>query len=341
MRKTKSETDSAAGSARKIVRLEQLLKLAKDLRAALNLQDLVCALDLNLPVLFPGSCWEMPLPDAMTGDFRLVKHADSYSSASGQRLLDHPDFAALLHADTALRQPMGKPYPCTQVQLSGGTTTLLVPLVVNVQPIGILAVWLPEDSPSGDQRDNLVTVGEMIGHTLQNVQTHEQLHQQNITDDLTGLFNARHFHHLMDYELERARRYGHDLSLIFIDLDFFKKINDSYGHLVGSALLGDVGRLLQQNMRKINLTCRFGGDEFAVLLPSTSKSGALALAGILREALNKEVFTGGGSHVIRITASFGVAAFPDDACSKETLIQLADAAMYEIKKSGRDGIRGI
>jgi diguanylate cyclase (GGDEF)-like protein len=341
MPETKSQIDPAVISARKIVRLEQLLKLAKDLRAALSLQDLVCALDQNLVELFPESRWEMLLPDAMTGDFRRVKHADIHSSAIGETLLEHPEIAAFIQTGSSHRHPVERPQPCTQVFPDGGPPALLVPFMVNTQLTGMLIVWPSGHSPAQEQRDDLATAGEMICHTLQNVQTHEQLHQQNITDDLTGLFNARHFHQLMDYEIERAKRYDRDLSLIFIDLDYFKKINDTYGHLVGSALLGEVGRLFQHNMRKINLACRYGGDEFAILLPSTPKSGAMALAGILRDALNKAVFTGGGNHKIRMTASFGVAAFPGDAGSKETLVQMADAAMYEIKKSGRDGIRCV
>jgi diguanylate cyclase (GGDEF)-like protein len=340
MPEPKPQTDPAASSARKIFRLELLLKLAKDLRAALNLQDLVYSLDLNLIELFPGARWELLLPDAMTGTFRLVKHADSHSSSIGETLLEHPDVAALIRVGVARRHPAEKPQTPIQVFQSGGSLALLAPLVVNVKLIGILVVWAAENSPSLEQRDDLANAGEMICHTLQNVQTHEMLQQQNITDDLTGLFNARHFHHLLDYETERARRYHHDLSLIFIDLDFFKQVNDNYGHLVGSALLGEVGRLFQHHMRKINLSCRYGGDEFAILLPSTSKNGAMALAEILRESLNNEVFTGGGNREVHITASFGVAAFPDDACSKESLIQLADAAMYDVKKSGRNGVRG-
>lgn len=330
-----SEVPDAA--ALRIARLERLLQLAKKLRAALSLQELICVLDDNLPRLFPDSAWELLLPDAMTREFRLVKHASQQSAAAAQTLLEDSQSGQQISRLLAIDSLSGSHDPTSHQVLYAGTRVDLIPFVDNARVIGILAVWLAE-AATADQREDLDAAGEMIGHSLRNVQTYEHLRQQNITDDLTGLFNARHFHHLMDYEIERSRRYGHELSLIFIDLDHFKLVNDNYGHLVGSSLLAEVGRLFAQSMRKINLACRYGGDEFAILLPSTPKQGARTLAEILRQALNSTTLSGGADHAIRITASFGIASFPDDASDKDELIQLADAAMYQVKKSGRDGI---
>lgn len=335
----KSQSGPVDTLARKIVRLERLLHLAKTLRSAMTLPALVDVLDKNLPDLFPNMVWELLLPDTMTGEFRMVKHAEAQSSPAVQELLDHSDFTDFIRSQVAPAALTKKPQPRTRLALGEETAIEIISLVYELKLIGILGFWLPGGTPDEVLKDDLDTTAEMVGHTLQNVQTYEQLHQQNITDDLTGLFNARHFHQLMGYEIERSRRYGHDLSLVFIDLDHFKRVNDRFGHLTGSALLGEVGRLFLNNMRKINLACRYGGDEFAILLPSTSKKGASALAGKLRGVLNKTTFSCSGNHSVRITASFGIASFPGDARSKESLIQLADSAMYDVKNSGRDGIR--
>jgi len=325
----------------KILRLELLLQLAKELRAVLSMPALTEVLDRNLAQILSTTTWDLLLPDVMTGDFRTIKHSVDRSATIEQQLVENPGFHAFIKTQSLPATLAGSGHLSTEILLNQGQPVQLFSLVVDFRLIGILAIRFTTAPVTTGQREDLGTIADMLGHTLHNIQTYEQLHQQNITDDLTGLFNARHFHHLMEYEIERSRRYGHDLSLIFIDLDHFKRINDTYGHLVGSALLAEVGRLFEHNMRKINLACRYGGDEFAILLPSTTKAGAFALARILREALNKTKFTGGDDHAISITASYGIASFPGDALNKEELIQLADSAMYEVKRSGRDGIRSV
>lgn len=322
--------DTENPEARKIRRLEQLLQLAKQLRAVQTMARLQEALDDNLPQMLPEPLWELLTPDAMTGSYRPLRHADALTPAFTQRLLAQPFMQELL-------QTSPDELPRRVEQTLDDRHILLVPVACDEQQFSLMLVSLAAP-PTAEQQDDLNAALEMIDHTLQNIQTCAHLHQQNITDDLTGLFNARHFHHLVEYEVERSRRYGHDLALIFIDLDYFKQVNDNYGHLTGSALLSEVGHLFQESMRKINLACRFGGDEFAILLPSTSKAGAMSLAIQLREALNNRAFSGGGNHDIRITASFGIASFPADALSKDELIRLADEAMYQVKRSGRNGI---
>lgn len=341
MPNNESQRERSVPEQHKIIRLELLLQLAKELRAALSMPALAEVLDRNLAQILPTATWDLLLPDLMTGTVRTFKHSVDRSAMIGQELFEHPEFNAFVKTQSPPATLPGSGHLSTEILLDQDHPVQLLSLVVEARLIGILVVRVTVDPMTGGQREDLGTIADMLGHTLHNVQTYEQLHQQNITDDLTGLYNARHFHHLMDYEIERSKRYGHDLSLIFIDLDHFKRINDTYGHLVGSALLAEVGRFFEHNMRKINLACRYGGDEFAILLPSTSKAGALALGGMLREALNKTKFSGGESHVITITASFGIASFPGDALSKEELIQVADSAMYEVKRNGRDGIRSI
>ena len=143
----------------------------------------------------------------------------------------------------------------------------------------------------------------------------------------------------VDEEIERVRRFGGKLSLIFIDLDFFKKINDTRGHMVGSRTLSEIGRLIRANIRKICKAARYGGDEFVVILPNTGKSGAMTLATKLRELFREHEFRDEDGTPFNLTASFGLATYPDDARSKDELIRLADQAMYRVKETTRDAVQ--
>ncbi len=128
------------------------------------------------------------------------------------------------------------------------------------------------------------------------------------------------------------------MSLIFIDLDHFKSVNDQHGHLAGSKLLAELGQLIQSHLRIIDFAFRYGGDEFVALLPQTSKLSTLIVARRLQQAISRHVFLRDEGLNISLTASLGIASFPDDARTKAELIQMADEAMYLVKRNSRNGI---
>jgi diguanylate cyclase (GGDEF)-like protein len=160
----------------------------------------------------------------------------------------------------------------------------------------------------------------------------------SVTDDLTQLYNSRYLSQVLRRETKRASRSGRPLSLLFIDLDGFKSINDTHGHLYGSRALVEAAGLIRQSARETDVVARFGGDEFALILPDTGSDGAAAVGERIRHNINAHGFLRGDGLNIHLTVSVGVATLPDVAASAEGLIQAADKAMYQVKDHGKNGI---
>jgi diguanylate cyclase (GGDEF)-like protein len=154
-------------------------------------------------------------------------------------------------------------------------------------------------------------------------------------DGLTGLYNHRFFHQLIDSEVSRAKRFQHKVALLILDLDHFKQLNDSHGHLAGDAVLRQLAELLRVVCRKYDFAARYGGEEFAIISPGNDSAQASALAERLRSRIAEERF-GNLGQTLRLTASIGVASIPEDAREKLELIEKADQALYAAKERGRN-----
>ncbi|MGH9407890.1 MAG: sensor domain-containing diguanylate cyclase [Vicinamibacterales bacterium] len=160
----------------------------------------------------------------------------------------------------------------------------------------------------------------------------------SVTDDLTQLYNSRYLSQVLRRETKRASRSGRPLSLLFVDLDGFKGINDTHGHLYGSRALVEAAGLIRASARETDVVARFGGDEFALILPDTGSDGAVSVGERVRDRVNAHPFLHGDGLDIHLTVSVGVATLPDVAASAESLIQAADEAMYYVKEHGKNGI---
>ncbi|MCP4196667.1 MAG: GGDEF domain-containing protein [Proteobacteria bacterium] len=168
---------------------------------------------------------------------------------------------------------------------------------------------------------------------------HEEIYQMTIKDGLTGIYNKRFFLDALDKEISRAQRYDRDLSMLMLDLDHFKNINDTYGHLAGDYVLQVVARLISTRARREEVFCRYGGEEFAILLPETANAGALKLAEQIRKLVGSHTFIFEGEE-INLTVSIGVSATLSGDLSVDEFIKMADAQLYKAKLDGRNCVHG-
>jgi diguanylate cyclase (GGDEF)-like protein len=218
------------------------------------------------------------------------------------------------------------------------------PLRARARTIGALIALDPAPSSEEPQLPAalqawLRTILEMPALALDAAMKFQHAEELSVTDDLTGLYNSRYLNQVLRRESKRASRSGRPLSLLFLDLDGFKSVNDRHGHLCGSRALKEAAAVIKQSARETDIVARFGGDEFAVILPDTGSEGAVAVAERVRERIFAHAFLDIDSLDIHLTASVGVATLPDVAASAEELIKAADVAMYRVKDSGKNGVR--
>ena len=213
------------------------------------------------------------------------------------------------------------------------------PLILGDKTLGILRV----DSPlahhfTTDDLRFLRTIADLTGVAIENAQLYQRIEEMAIRDGLTGLYLRRHMLERLKEEVDREMRRKQELAFIMIDLDKFKKYNDSFGHIAGDIVLRAVAAILQEHFNAPgNLVCRYGGEEFCVLLPDCSKEKAMDLANQVRQKIQaKEIVL--RRQKTQVTASFGIATFPKDARAKEELIIKADEALYKAKEAGRNKV---
>ncbi len=206
------------------------------------------------------------------------------------------------------------------------------------KPVAVIELINRRDGVPFGQND-LKLVTELLGQggmAIERAELYQQMQGLTIKDDLTKLFNFRYLDQTLDIEIKRCNRYGSRMSLIFLDMDHFKKVNDLHGHLMGSRVLVEVAQILIQNLRAVDVIARYGGDEFVVILPETDVRAAYQITERIQEAIRRYLFLEKEGLGLKLTASFGVAGFPEHARNKIDLIRLSDQAMYKAKSGGRD-----
>lgn len=213
---------------------------------------------------------------------------------------------------------------------------MCLPLISFGDTLGVLALESARKDafPASDVQP-LESVADICANAIQNARYFERVRQMAYVDGLTGMFNRRYFEMRILEELERGQRYRHPLSIIMVDIDNFKKLNDEFGHLLGDEVLRQVGSLFPQQLRKGDVACRYGGEEFVIIAPETSGDQALAIAEKLRRVTEAFPFAG----VPRpVTISAGIADYPTAGATRDALVRAADAALYTAKQGGRNRV---
>ncbi len=235
---------------------------------------------------------------------------------------------------------------CRHVDPQSARRYVCVPMMAQGEALGVLTLHSPprsvaERAGGTDQaaEHNLAaSVAEQIALSLANLKLRESLRHQSIRDPLTGLYNRRYMEESLDRELHRADRRHAQVGIIMLDLDHFKQFNDTFGHLAGDALLRALGDHLGTRFRREDIVCRYGGEEFAVILPEASLEATTERAEEMRMAAKSLNVPYRGQSLGGISISLGVAAFPDHGSTAETLLRAADSALYRAKSQGRDRV---
>jgi diguanylate cyclase (GGDEF)-like protein len=248
---------------------------------------------------------------------------------------DPETYERAMHAAEAAALDAGQ---IAEIELAGASA-LAAPLGSEEGgAVGIVSVARGDRRFTSGEHELFSYLTNQASMSVENVDLHETVQRQAVTDELTGLFNHRRFQEVMTQEVERARRYQQEMGLIMLDIDNFKRVNDTYGHMQGDMVLREVARVLRQSSREIDEPARYGGEEMAVALPQTDLEGAYRFAERVRrriEALELDLFDGDGT--LKVTASFGVASLKSSGVDgKDALVAAADAALYRAKRSGKN-----
>jgi diguanylate cyclase (GGDEF)-like protein/PAS domain S-box-containing protein len=223
---------------------------------------------------------------------------------------------------------------------AGVKAILGTPLLTGSKCIGAICLYrLKSNQPFTDRDLGFIEViGSQAGVAIEKANLFDEIRRLANTDDLTGVFNRRHFDTCVSLEFERALRYGRPMGLLIVDPDHFKNINDEHGHQAGDMVLKEVARRLKSNVRRSDIVARYGGDEFVIILPEINREGSIIVAEKIR-ALVRDKPVQIGDHSIGMKVSIGVAALPDtETETPDQLLKMADDALYEAKRSGRDRV---
>ncbi len=340
-------SDLLSAMKRTVEQLAAFNELAKALTSTLETRAVLGLVMQKVAELLRPSNWSLLLVDEGTGDLRFelalgqgaealrgmtVKKGEGIAGAvftsalprNVQDVREDPLFAGRFDAASSFQT----------------RAILAVPLKVRGRVLGVIElVCGDERSPfSEEDLQTLTQIADYAAIAIDNAQNFERVQELTITDEHTGLFNARHMRSLLNSEVARSKRFKHPLSLVFLDLDGFKAVNDTHGHLVGSALLKEVGQVLLESIRAVDSAYRYGGDEFAIVLLETNLQSARVVADRVREGIRDRRFMADGGLQLKLTASVGLASFPDDGGDTDGLVRAADFAMYAVKARGKNGV---
>lgn len=325
-----------------------LNKMGDMLQACQSLPEAHAVITESLRQLFPQDAGSVALLDESGGRYDVV--AQWGSGVAGAQHFVTEDCWALRRARSHEADGGERGASCcAHLHDTPAAGYTCVPLISQGRVLGILTLQNLRPAEHNGEEEHLTlrearrqltqTASEHIGLAIVNIRLQESLRQQSVRDPLTGLYNRRHMEECMGRELLRARRQRLPVTLMMVDVDHFKRFNDSWGHQAGDALLAALGAFLLQQIRGEDIACRYGGEEFILILPGASADIVLQRAENLRAGVAANLRVVHGDHLLpQVTLSVGVASFPEDGGSAEECIHAADRALYQAKARGRNRV---
>jgi diguanylate cyclase (GGDEF)-like protein len=304
---------------------EVMVEITRTLSSSLNSEEILFAIVSRVrDVLSAIECSIIRIDPKTNRGYITVKSANPSIRSREVDLRDYPELRQAYNSRRILVVPHAKPYGL-----------VAVPMVFQDTVLGLIHVRAEKLNALSEANLRFFEImASTAANALRNAQLFEEVEHRARTDFLTGLPNHRFFQTTLSIELGRAQRHNHNLSLLIIDLDFLKEVNDRFGHPNGDMVIRSVADTIRSNCRECDFAARYGGEEFTVILPETSLAGATEVAERIRERIAAGRFPGIGS----VTASIGISSFPVNALTKEDLIRVADQALYIAKNGGRDRV---
>jgi diguanylate cyclase (GGDEF)-like protein len=321
-------------------------RLARSLTSSFDLDTILRTILEHMERMVEAELWTLLMLDEASQElYYAIAAGDEQESLKGLRVKVGEGLAGwVVKQGETVIVPAAAEDPRLQPPSAGGLRTvrsaIALPLRGRKGTQGVIEIFNPRVEMSDYTIAFLHILADHAAIAIENAHDVARIQQLTITDDTTGLYNVRHLYNLLDRELKRCKRAQIPVSLVFLDLDRFKLVNDEHGHLVGSELLALTGRRLQELSRKEDLCFRYGGDEFVILMPGTDAETALRQTHAMHRALMTTEFEMKKGLKLKVSASVGLASAPGDGLQVHAIIGTADARMYSVKSNGRGAVLG-
>lgn len=337
--------DSANNKLEESLRdLSILYRISESISGTLEEQELIHTLFQGFDHDLPFERLALLLIDEKSERLRIVSvRGFPDDSLAGQTIpiADGVSGRACFSRNTVLlsEMPVASRYLFYPEEKRGEGSFITIPLLVGEKSLGVLTVGHPSGKPFRETEIQFLTsLANQIAVAVDRCRLYSRTKELSVRDELTGLYNRRHFQEVMRMEIKRASRFASATSLLMIDVDFFKEFNDTFGHVKGDLMLKELARLLTEHVREVDTVARWGGEEFVVVLPDTSLTDAVHVAEKLRSLVEEQsaVFCTLLEVARALTVSIGVSSYPECADSEEAVLNTADVALYEAKERGRN-----
>lgn len=338
---------AAVGPGAKTRQLLACLEIGKLLTSTLDLEEILRVIMDKMNELFPAQNWSLLLRDDLSGELRFgaVVGIDN-SKVDGIRLNRGEGIAGHV-AETGeplfVADAKKDPRHCGRVDERTGFRTrsiLCVPLKTHGKVVGVIEIVNPARKALArwEKLPVLQILADYAAIAIENSRLMAEVKRKCITDDYTELFNARYLHETLDQLIAKCQDGACGFALIFVDIDNFKQVVDTHGHLLGSQVLREVGQTILSCLSPQDIATKYGGDEYVIILPGRNREEAMDVARRILDTLRNSLYLSSEPEPVRLTASFGLALFPDDAQTKKDILFQADNAMYAVKRSTKNGV---